>query len=88
VLQRMRERRCLQLLDQPPECGLVGLRKSAHRTQLEVAAALGVRQVAVSRLERRRDLRLSTLSAYVGALGGDLQLIVRFPHRAVRLVWL
>ena len=33
----------------------------------------------VSRLERRADMKLSTLREYVRALGGDLQLMVTFP---------
>ncbi len=83
--QRMRERRYQDALDHPPECSLAELRKSCHRSQVEVAAVLGIRQLAVSRLERRRDVRVSTLRAYVEALGGSLELIVRLPGRAVRV---
>ena len=83
--RRMRERNYRKLLDDPPECSLAELRKSCHRSQADVAAALGVRQLAVSRLERSRNVRLGTLTVYVAALGGSLELIVRFPRRAVRL---
>jgi hypothetical protein len=38
-------------------------------------------QDAVSRLEQRSDLLISTLRNYVEAMGGDLQLIARFPDR-------
>lgn len=85
-LQHLRVRRYLDALDRPPECSLAQLRKSCLRGQGAVAATLGVRQLAVSRVERRQDLRLSTLRAYVAALGGSLELIVRLPRRAVRLV--
>ncbi len=81
----MRERHYSRLLDRPPECTLVELRKSLQRSQQQVAEGLGVRQLAVSRLERRRDVHLSTLRAYVATLGGRLELIVRLPGRAVRL---
>lgn len=81
----MRERRYREILDNSPERTLAELRKTLSRTQASVAAALGVRQIQISRLERRADLRLSTLYAYIGALGGSLELVVRFRNRAVRL---
>ena len=84
-VQRMRERNYRALLDDPPECSLSELRKSCHKSQAEVASSLGVRQLAVSRMERSRNVRLGTLSVYVAALGGHLELTVRFPRRAVRL---
>lgn len=86
--RRLRERRYREVLDHPPECTLMELRRSCHRSQTDMAELLGIGQVAVSRLERRQDARVSTLEAYVGALGGRLELIVRLPKRAVRLVWL
>jgi DNA-binding XRE family transcriptional regulator len=83
--QGMRERRYREVLEQPPERTLAELRKSCHKTQWDLAASLGVQQVHISRLERRADLRLSTLRRYVEALGGTLDVIVRFPRRALRL---
>ncbi len=68
------------------EFTLRDLRKAKQITQQEVAHRLSGRQVYVSRLERRADMKLSTLSEYVRALGGDLQLMVTFPGDvAVRL---
>ena len=62
------------------------LRRARKVTQEEVAKRLGGRQVYVSRLERRADMKLSTLKDYVEALGGDLQLMVTFPEgETVRL---
>lgn len=40
---------------------LKDLRQAAEKTQVELAAALGVRQEAISRLEKRSDMLLSTL---------------------------
>jgi len=40
-----------------------------------------VGQENVSRLERRADLLLSTLSSYVAAMGGRLRLVAEFPNR-------
>jgi hypothetical protein len=48
-------------------------------SQVELAAALGTDQAHVSRLERRADLKVSTIRDYVSALGGELELTVRFP---------
>ena len=50
------------------------LRKAAGKTQAEVAQKLGINQNAVSQLESRTDLYLSTLNKYVGALGHRLEL--------------
>lgn len=68
------------------EYALRDLRKARQVTQAEVAERLGGRQVYVSRLERRSDMKLSTLRDYVRALGGQLELMVTFPEdRPVRL---
>jgi transcriptional regulator with XRE-family HTH domain len=61
---------------------LKDLREAVERTQEELAARLGVGQDTVSRIERRSDILLSTLRRYVEAMGGDLQLVARFPNRA------
>jgi predicted transcriptional regulator len=46
----------------------------------QVAKRLGGKQVYVSRLESRSDVKLSTLRDYVQAIGGELQLMVTFPE--------
>jgi transcriptional regulator with XRE-family HTH domain len=56
------------------------LRKAKRMTQEEVALRLRGRQVYVSRLEKRADMKLSTLREHIRALGGDLELIVTFPE--------
>ena len=62
------------------EYALRDLRKSKQLTQVQVAERLGGRQVYVSRLEKRSDMKLSTLRDYVAALGGELQVMVTFPN--------
>jgi transcriptional regulator with XRE-family HTH domain len=57
------------------------LREAVERTQEELAARLGVGQDTISRLERRSDILLSTLRRYIEAMGGELELIARFPNR-------
>lgn len=62
------------------EHALRDLRKARRLTQAQVAERLGGRQVYVSRLEKRSDMKLSTLRDYVGALGGELSVMVTFPE--------
>jgi transcriptional regulator with XRE-family HTH domain len=63
------------------EMTLRDLRKARDLTQERLAAVLGIGQDSVSRLEQRSDLLLSTLRGYVGAMGGTLELVARFPDR-------
>lgn len=58
---------------------LAELREARAITQMEMAGRLGIHQGNVSRMEHRHDLYLSTLREYVAALGGDLELVARFP---------
>src|SRR5690606_22404696 len=57
------------------------LRKVAHYTQDDLAAAMGVGQGTISRIEKRRDMLLSTLQHYVESMGGELQILATFPGR-------
>ena len=63
------------------ELTLRDLRKAQAMTQEKLAALLGIKQESVSNLEKRSDMLLSTLREYVAALGGELQLLVKFPDR-------
>lgn len=69
----------------PEQESLSHIRKRRRIPQSTVAATLGVRQSDISRLERRRDLKVSTLAAYAAALGGELDLVVRFPGLLIRI---
>jgi DNA-binding XRE family transcriptional regulator len=62
------------------------LRKAAGKAQVEIAAALKIKQPSISKIERQTDMYLSTLRSYVEAIGGELDLVVRLPsRRAMRL---
>ena len=54
-------------------------------TQTQLADLMNVTQGAISQLEKRHDVLLSKLAGYVHALGGDLELIARFPDADVRI---
>lgn len=71
--------RAAELIEE--ELTLRDLRHAQHLTQERMAALMGVEQENVSRLERRADLLLSTLSSYVAAMGGKLRLVAEFPNR-------
>jgi DNA-binding XRE family transcriptional regulator len=60
---------------------LKDLRKAAEQTQVDLAAALGVGQDTISRLEKRSDMLLSTMRHYVESMGGKLELVAKFPDR-------
>ncbi|HEX5165267.1 MAG TPA: hypothetical protein VFV93_07725 [Thermomicrobiales bacterium] len=55
-------------------------------THREVAETLEVSQANISRIEHEDDLYLSTLSGYVAALGGRLELRAVFPDQTVEIV--
>lgn len=59
---------------------LHNLRCLQGTTQLSLAEQLGVGQTALSHMERRDDILLSTLRAYIEALGGRLHVAATFPN--------
>ena len=67
------------------EMPLQELRAARKLTQEELAKTLNVNQAAVSKLERRADMYVSTLREFVRAMGGELEITARFPEGAVRI---
>jgi transcriptional regulator with XRE-family HTH domain len=61
------------------EIALHELRERRGVTQEQVAAQLGTSRPNISRIEREDDVRVSTLQRYIAALGGELELVARFP---------
>jgi transcriptional regulator with XRE-family HTH domain len=59
---------------------LEGLREARELTQTQLAQILRVSQGAVSKVERRADMYISTLRSYIRAIGGDLQIRAVFPE--------
>jgi DNA-binding XRE family transcriptional regulator len=57
---------------------LTEMRKRVGLTQAEVAEAMGVSQQRVSAIENGSVAELSTLAAYIRALGGELKVIADF----------
>ena len=63
------------------EMTLRELRLALDMTQEQLADLLETGQHGISRLERRNDMKLSTLENYVSALGGELKIVASFPDR-------
>jgi transcriptional regulator with XRE-family HTH domain len=62
------------------------LRTLAGKAQADIAMALKIKQPSVSKIEKQADMYLSTLRSYVQAIGGELELVIKLPHRpALRL---
>ena len=61
------------------------LRDALRMTQQELAQALHVDQSAVSKLEHRTDMYVSTLRRCIAAMGGELEICAVFPQGTVRI---
>ena len=63
------------------EMSLAELRRAQRMTQEQLAADLRVNQASIAKLERRTDMYLSTLRRFVEAMGGELEIVARFPDQ-------
>lgn len=75
-----RERSEQLAVDLGKELRLAELRGALGVSQEELGQLLKRKQAAISRLERRSDMHVSTLREFVKALGGRLELIASFPE--------
>lgn len=65
---------------------LAQIRDLRNITQVELARRLDIDQSAVSKIEHRADMYLSTLKDVIRAMGGQLELTARFPGGDVHLL--
>jgi len=78
--------RCRALADKyRAEMPLDELREVREMTQIHLARILKVNQAAVSKLERRTDMYVSTLRDFVRATAGELKINSHFPDGAVEI---
>ena len=61
------------------------IRVALGKTQTQMARAAGIKQPSWAKLEGQSDMLISTLSKVMKAMGGELELTVRFPQGRVRL---
>ena len=67
------------------EMPLQELRQARGLSQKTLADTLQVQQPSIARLEKRTDMYLSTLRNHIEAMGGELEVIARFPDGAVKI---
>lgn len=75
-------RRAQELLG---ELLLSEIRQLAGKSQRQVADTLGIKQPSLSKLEKQSDMQVSTLRKIVKALGGELQVLAKFPKGTVKI---
>jgi helix-turn-helix protein len=76
------EARTQELLAEMP---LNELRRARDLTQVTLAQAMGTAQGEISKIEQRTDCYVSTLRSYIEAMGGELEIVARFPDGAVKI---
>ena len=64
---------------------LAQLRTARQLSQAALGEILHVEQPAIAKLEKRADMYVSTLRRFIEAMGGELEVIARFPDHAVRI---
>lgn len=62
------------------------LREKQNLSQAQIALRMGLKQPAIARLERQRDVKLSTLQEWAAATDGELVLSVRRHGKLSQLV--
>jgi len=66
------------------EMPLNELRNARGLSQEVLAEALHIQQSAIAKMEKRTDMYISTLWSHVEAMGGELEVIARFPDGDVK----
>jgi transcriptional regulator with XRE-family HTH domain len=67
------------------EMPLNRLRAARNLTQEHLATILNRDQSAISQMERRSDMYVSTLADFIKALGGELEISAKFPEGTIRI---
>ena len=67
------------------EMPLNELRRAREFTQTTLATTMATSQSEVSKIEQRTDCYVSTLRTFIEAMGGELDIVARFPDGAVKI---
>ena len=67
------------------EMPLNELRNARGLSQQMLAEALRIQQPAIAKIEKRTDMYISTLRSHIRAMGGELDIVARFPDGDVRI---
>jgi predicted transcriptional regulator len=90
IKNRERTPEHLEELDQSVQEELLSLtlrelREALGKTQVELASLVATSQAQLSRVESRNDHLLSTIRAYVEALGGELEVVAKVNGKRIVL---
>ena len=73
-------------IDRAYKMGLATVRHAANLTQTELARRMGIKQAALSGVENREDLLLSTLASYLEAAGArDVAITAKLGDRTIEM---
>ena len=67
------------------EMTLGELRQARQLTQATLSDTLHVGQAAVAKMEKRTDMYVGNLRRFVEAMGGQLDVVARFPEGSVKI---
>ena len=67
------------------EMPLNELRQAQGLSQKMLAEVLHVQQPSIAKIEKRTDMYLSTLRSHIEAMGGELDIVARFPDGSVKI---
>ncbi|MYJ96197.1 MAG: helix-turn-helix transcriptional regulator [Proteobacteria bacterium] len=85
ISQERRDRIDAMTREMLAEMPMHALRDALRFTQQQLAEELGVKQAAISKMERRPDHLVSTLRRFIEAMGADLDLKAHFPTGSVSI---
>ena len=80
--QAMVEAKTQELLAEMP---LHELRQARGLSQKVLAEVLHVQQPSIAKMEKRTYMYISTLRSHIEAMGGQLDVIARFPDGSVKI---
>lgn len=67
------------------EMPLNELRQARGLSQKMLAEVLHVQQPSIAKIEKRTDMYISTLRSHIEAMGGQLEVVAKFPDGAVKI---
>jgi len=67
------------------EMPLNELRQARGLTQKMLADLLHVQQPSIAKIEKRTDMYISSLRSHIEAMGGELEVVAKFPDGNVKI---
>ncbi len=67
------------------EMPLNELRQARGLSQKMLAEVLHVQQPSIAKIEKRTDMYISTLRSHIEAMGGQLEVVAKFPDGTVKI---